>query len=77
MSKLDVNLYKFDDWQILTVNGEIVYQNHRVEIEEFAEQLGLEDQGINFYSKFIDENDYPELKEYFANGNVEAILEEI
>lgn len=77
MSKLDVSLVKFDDWQVLQINGEVVAQGNKITIEEFVRHLCLEDQGINFYSKFIDEIDYPELHEAFRDGDIETILEEI
>lgn len=75
MSKTDVNLYKFDDWQVLTIDGEIVEQGHRIEIESVVKHLHLEDQGINFKSKFIDEYDYPDYDYLFEDADVESIIE--
>jgi hypothetical protein len=77
MSKLDIKVYRFDDWEALYIDGERVAEGHSLTIPEFVEHLPLEENGMYFYSDFIDERDYPELEEHFLNGDIDSILKEI
>lgn len=59
MSKLDIKLVEGEDWEVLTIDGELVYDGHGMSTEEVLSVLKpyLETSGINIYAEYIDDHE--------------------
>ena len=59
MNNPKVSIYKVDDWQALYIDGELIYENHKISPEEVLQKLGITYK-VKFVDTFdVDEHEFP------------------
>jgi hypothetical protein len=67
-----IEIFQFDDWCVLQINGITVDQAHRIGPDRLLENLG-----ISHSYTFVDESDWPLLEDLFLEGDVENIIKTV